>query len=422
MPDPTEMLTDPADSPAQRGLGSAVTMVSPYRLAETAQLAPLDSALNWYTGSLAKALTGRGVAVSIIAPRHPRAVAEPWWDGAVRVLPSFRRGSIKTPLQIMLAALRTRGEVVHFQHELFAYGGMATAFQMPFAQALLRAQGRRVVTTIHGVIPLERINAEFIRGNAMAGTAAVVRRTWRTLLRQVALSSDIVHVHEPQHRIWLTEGYGLRGRRIEVVPLGVQLNPQRFDKKESRRRLGLRDDANVLMFFGFLAHYKGLEILIREAPRMLAETPDLQILIAGNVPKRLSSLSSGVVADLAALRARYPQRVIKTGFLADDLVGPAFCAADALVLPYTMNMAASGPLSLAVSYGLPILLSDVFSTSYGACPDLFGLAPGALAACVRRFFTSSVASDRARRFVNSLRPLMDWERVATDINRLYLDV
>ena len=35
-----------------------------------------------------------------------------------------------------------------------------------------------------------------------------------------------------------------------------------IDKKEARRKLGLNEDENIILFFGFIRHYKGLDVLL----------------------------------------------------------------------------------------------------------------------------------------------------------------
>lgn len=52
----------------------------------------------------------------------------------------------------------------------------------------------------------------------------------------------------------------------------------------------------------------------------------------------------------------YPN-VIHTGFVPNEEVFNYYCAADVVVLPYRTHMSASGPLSLALSYDRPFLIS-----------------------------------------------------------------
>ncbi len=290
----------------------------------------------------------------------------------------------------------------------------------PSFRAALQAAGRRVITTIHGIIPLEKIDGDFVRENAIPGTPAIAAYAWRTLIRSVAATANVVHVHEPQHYASLRQSYDVRKKPVEVVPLGVSTAQRRPDRLEARRSLGLKPDADVLLFFGFLSQYKGVEVIFREAPQMLDENRQLQFLIVGTAPRRLSATMAGKIQELRNLNARYPGRIISTGFLPEDRVGLAFAAADALMLPYTVNMSASGPLALAASYGIPILLSEVFSDGHSGCPHIFAIRAGAMAACVRRFFGSQQERRRAEEYVAHLRESTSWETVAHRMRRLYM--
>lgn len=57
-----------------------------------------------------------------------------------------------------------------------------------------------------------------------------------------------------------------------------------------------------------------------------------------------------------------------------------------LVLPYQIVMSSSGPLALAVGYGVSVLMSTAFRRSFSDAPGLFDLTPNALNTQVGRFY------------------------------------
>jgi len=73
------------------------------------------------------------------------------------------------------------------------------------------------------------------------------------------------------------------------------------------------------------------------------------------------------VRDLEKLMTE--RQVIQTGFVPEEKVPAYFSATDVLVLPYTTFMSSSGPLSLALSYELPVLLSEELKP-YGKTKDI----------------------------------------------------
>ena len=141
---------------------SGVSVVSPYRAAEEPVMTGSSaSALSWYTHELAREMAELRDVV-IIAPK--RGDETIWHDGNVRVLPAYRRGHPAVAFQIARAIAPIPG-VVHLQHELYAYGNALSAFSIPVMMTALRRMGHNVVTTVHGIIPLESIDTTFLAAN-----------------------------------------------------------------------------------------------------------------------------------------------------------------------------------------------------------------------------------------------------------------
>lgn len=398
-------------------MSGSVAIVSPYRLEGAPTIARGDSALNAYTRFLALALGSQGVSVDIVAPGSGRD-NEPWLESdQVRVHPTFRRGSIAAPAQIFKRVLQQRASVVHVQHELFAFGGIETAAMVPSMMQLIRTRRKRIVTTIHGVLPLDRIDKEFIKRNGIKGSPRFVRTAWRSLLRSVVNSSDIVHVHEERHAAMLRDQYCVNGTPIEVIPHGVPAMGDLPERRRARELLGIPAEADVLLFFGFHASYKGLEIVYRELSTMLRENGRLHVLICGETPSRLrdeqeKTGGTGLDEELAP-------RLRMAGFVEDKDVSLYYCAADALMLPYTVHVASSGPFGLAVAHGLPVLFSEAFRESYPSAPLIFSLAEGGLSRAALRFFDSGGEREAAERFIRELKPQLEWSHIATRFAALY---
>jgi glycosyltransferase involved in cell wall biosynthesis len=148
------------------------------------------------------------------------------------------------------------------------------------------------------------------------------------------------------------------------------------DRAAARVRLGL-DDRPVVLCFGFVAPYKGLEIAI-DAARLAG--PDVQLVIAGGAHPRM--VESGYVAELADRGAGL---VRFTGRVPDDEVATWFAAADVALFPYPKPFSSSGALALALALGTPVLLSPPLARCVGAPDALRAPAdPAALSAVLRR--------------------------------------
>ncbi len=54
-----------------------------------------------------------------------------------------------------------------------------------------------------------------------------------------------------------------------------------IDIKKTKEELGFSKDSIVLLFFGYVRKYKGLDILIEAFPNILTEIPEARLLIVG---------------------------------------------------------------------------------------------------------------------------------------------
>ncbi len=377
-----------------------------------------DSALNWYSRRLAREIESAGVHVSVVAPRAEAEGCSPWAEaGGVSVHPCFRREASYAAFQAYRHIVRLNSPIVHVQHELFAFGGLGGALLLPTALRLLDLRGKKVLTTIHGVIPLASVTEQFVRANRIPGNAASARALWRLLIRAVASTSRRVHVHEEFLRRLLVDEYGVAVDKIDVIPLGVEPAPTVIPRTEARRKYCIPDDAEVALFFGYMAAYKGIEYLLSEMNLMLSSRPNLHIIIAGAVPSRLE----GAIDPALAVRdlAVGAERVHLVGFVPDDETASVFSAADVVLLPYRVAMSASGPLALAAGYDVPVLLSEAFIHAFPDAPAHFALTPGALNCALVNFMVNGDLRLAYKKFISRLREERSWPRVAANLIAVY---
>ncbi|MCX3286200.1 glycosyltransferase [Streptomyces sp. NEAU-H22] len=168
--------------------------------------------------------------------------------------------------------------------------------------------------------------------------------------------------------------WGVPGPRIEVVPNGIDVARFRFDparRHDTRRRLGLPDDAYVIGAVGRLAPGKRFGALIRA----LAQLPDdHRLLLVGGGPEedvlRRTARAAGV-ADRVLFTGERP--CVPDGTPGPDLPALA-CAMDVLASP-SPEEAFGLAIVEALASGLPVL--------YASCPALEDLPPSAAPAARR---------------------------------------
>ncbi|MFQ5653029.1 MAG: glycosyltransferase, partial [bacterium] len=122
-------------------------------------------------------------------------------------------------------------------------------------------------------------------------------------------------------------------------------------KQDARRQLGLADE-RIILFFGYVRAYKGLDLLLRALPEILREI-ELKVLVVGEFyePEKKYRALMQELDITGAVR-------IHSEFVPNEEVGPYFSAADVLVLPYK-SATQSGIVQLAYHFNKPCIVTDV---------------------------------------------------------------
>ncbi|NRQ33184.1 D-inositol-3-phosphate glycosyltransferase [Nonomuraea sp. NN258] len=196
----------------------------------------------------------------------------------------------------------------------------------------------------------------------------------------------------------LIELYGAPESRVAVVNPGVNLTVfQPASRGASRHRLGLPQDAHVLLFVGRIQPLKAPDVLLRAAARMLIDDPSLRgrLVVAcvggpsGNGlarPSLLTELATELgISDVVRLVPPAPQEELADWYRAADVtVVPSYSESFGLVALESQACgtpvvaAAVGGLRTAVRDGVSGLLVD------GHDPHLWAQALAGLIAEPRR--------------------------------------
>jgi glycosyltransferase involved in cell wall biosynthesis len=306
-----------------------------------------------YAANLAHGLSEAGASVHVLAPRVEGARPR-WQDGDVSVERAFARGPGAGPAAAA-AALRTGAPVVHLQFELFLYGGGSALPGLLAAMSAGRRSRARTVVTAHQVVDPASVDAGFVELHGIRVPAVLARMGLAAVQRAIGALPDAAIVHEPLFAEHLPGAV--------VIPHGVE-RVERADRAGSRARLGLAADRLVVLCFGFVAPYKGLELACEAADLAAGE---VQLVVAGGEHPRHPDTSYA-----SRLHARYGSRVRFPGFVPEEELAAWFAAADVVLLPYPRPHASSGALALALAHGRPVLLSPALARAVDA--------PAALAA------------------------------------------
>lgn len=124
------------------------------------------------------------------------------------------------------------------------------------------------------------------------------------------------------------------------------------DKKQARKKLNLDTEKPLILFFGFIRKYKGLDLLLEAVANADIRSKKVQVVVAGEFyddPKEYMDIIEKHKLDNVILRNE---------FIADDQVALYFSACDMVVQPYR-SATQSGVTQIAFHFEKPMLVTDV---------------------------------------------------------------
>ena len=128
---------------------------------------------------------------------------------------------------------------------------------------------------------------------------------------------------------------------------------EKIEHTVARSILGLQENDFVILFFGFVRQYKGLDILIAAMPSVIEKIPNAKLIIAGefydDVAPYKEQIQSLLIGD---------NIILHSDFIENDAVKNYFCAADVVVQPYR-NATQSGVTPVAYHFELPMIVTNV---------------------------------------------------------------
>ena len=287
------------------------------------------------------------------------------------------------------------------------------AFDRTILMGLYRLLGKRVVRTVHNVNDAERDGRD----------TAFNRFTLRI---QYALSHHLF-VHTEQMKQQLLSQFGVAASAISVIPFGINdtVPNTGLGNAEARRRLGLGDNDRVLLFFGNIAPYKGVEFLVDAFASLASEEPRYRLVIAGR-PKGAEAYWAEVQRRIRTLGIE-DKVLARIEYIPDEETEVYFKAADVLILPYT-HVFQSGVLFLGYNFGLPVIASDVGSLREDIVEGRTGFVcrpndAHSLEAKIRQYFSCPIweRRDAARAEIKRYADeKYSWTAVAATTKRVYL--
>lgn len=198
----------------------------------------------------------------------------------------------------------------------------------------LRAHGVRVVFMIHNVSSHEN---------------QILDRFFTQLALSTAQEFIVFSENENQKILKL-----MPGKRVVLTHLPKYSFENRSDptKATARKSLNLPLDATILLFFGIIRPYKGLSSLLKAMGRLKEKDIVPYLTVVGEFWKDkqyyLRLIKQAGIQEQVRIEDRY---------VPNEEADLWFRAADVLIAPYTQGVTQSAVASLALGYGMPIIVT-----------------------------------------------------------------
>jgi glycosyltransferase involved in cell wall biosynthesis len=363
-----------------------------------------------YSYGLACALQAAGVDVTQLMYEFPEYDLEAFPHPHRLVkrlqLAISRRTQLTSPVRNLRVMLQTTwpSDVVHFQWSL---GARTDRLHIP----ILRKLGKRFVYTAHDVLPHD------------AKIMSLEHAHW--LYHQ----AEALFVHGESLKQLLTDRFDVDPALVHVIPHGnynfISDVPGPWERRRARESFGLQEDDSVVLFFGLIRDYKGIDTLL-EACRIVREQglrpgQRLKLLIAGRV--YWDHWNEGGYDRLIEDAGLKDTVQLHLEHIAMPDIARFFNAADVVAVPYKRG-SQSGVLRLAYSFGKPAVATRVGSLSELPAADLTRFVPPedprAFADALRELLMDPVAArDLGRRARTYADTELSWDRIAATTRAVY---
>jgi glycosyltransferase involved in cell wall biosynthesis len=299
------------------------------------------------------------------------------------------------PLGWVRAATRAHGRIMHVQ-----FWSLPLVPVLLTLMAIARLRGVKCVVTVHNLEGHER------------------RRLFRVGLSAVLALANAVIVHVDEVPSWIRRLRGLRHRVFPVAHGVLDLyRGEQVSRPQARAALDLPQQPPVVLFFGAIRPYKGLDVLLEAFAQVVPRVPDTLLVIAGHPWEPWSRYESLIAGLQLSRNVRLYTRYIPTGE-----VHYFFEAADVAVFPYHEFAAQSGAALTALAFGKPVIVADVGGLARLQPDPRFVMRPGDAAGLADMLVRVLTDADTARSLAQGSARVaagLAWDGVARETVRVY---
>ncbi len=203
---------------------------------------------------------------------------------------------------------------------------------------IFKLLGYKIIYTVHDIVPHDRDTAF----NRMV-FKIIYKINWKLI------------VHTEFIKTRLSREFGIEEKKIGLIHHGVYDIKDKnliLDKQDAKIKLGINPDTLLILFFGYITRYKGLDLLL-EAFASINAASNVHLIIAGRVYDNYKQALDELQIKYKANNIQFIIRRIE-----EEELPVLFGAADLTALPYR-EASQSGVLFMSYAYGVPVIAPDI---------------------------------------------------------------
>jgi len=182
----------------------------------------------------------------------------------------------------------------------------------------------------------------------------IVKAITKLILKKMIKNIDKVILHSKSDKNKLKE-LGIEFPEITIIPHMSYnfLLKNNIVKDEAKRRLHLNTNATVILQFGIVRPYKGIEYAIKATKIVKDKNYNIILLIVGE-----NWINKSKIMELVAELNLKDNVIWIDRYVDDDELDLFFKASDIAIFPYT-SASQSGSVQIAFASGIPVIASKV---------------------------------------------------------------
>lgn len=290
-------------------------------------------------------------------------------------------------------------------------------------------QGLNIKTVVNSVNPFNWISSAFkiknekpdllivrfwlpFMGPCLGTICRIVK--WTTGIRVIAITDNVIpHEKRPGDRILTRYFIGAcdafvamsqsvldelgqftkTNKKLFLPHPLYEIFGEKINKLTARKMIGWEDNDKLVMFFGFVRKYKGLDLLLKAMADERLQKLNIKLVVAGefyeNAKEYLDMIINLGISDRVIIHSDFiPSEKVKYYFSACDMVAQTYHSATQ-----------SGVTQIAYNFNTPMLVTNVGGLSEIVPHNKVGYVceriPGQIADCIYDFFVNNRAAEFA---------------------------